>query len=100
MCKNKEHSITSCVTLSLSLAIQLVEYPHGNGIEVLMGGGRRNFMPNTQADPEYLDKQGYRTDGRNLINEYLDKYPEAHYTWNKTTFDAIDATKTEKILGK
>ncbi len=33
-----------------------------------MGGGRRNFMDETTADPEYPDKStGYRTDGRNLI---------------------------------
>ena len=65
-----------------------------------MGGGRRNFIPNTEADPEYPTKTGYRKDGRNLINEYLAKYPETHYTWNKTTFDAIDPNKAEKILGR
>lgn len=36
-------------------------------IQVLLGGGRRTFMPKTEADPEYPNKFGIRWDGRNLI---------------------------------
>jgi alkaline phosphatase len=70
----------------------------GNGIEVALGGGRTKFLPNTVADPEYQTKKGERTDGRNLINEYQEKF-SADYVWNKAQFDAIDPKKTERLLG-
>ena len=35
-----------------------------NGMEVLMGGGRTYFMPNTSFDPEYPSVKGRRKDGR------------------------------------
>ncbi len=33
----------------------------------MFGGGRKYFMPNDVADPEYPDKMGCREDGKNLI---------------------------------
>ena len=35
-------------------------------IQVILGGGRRAFLPNTTADPEYPDKRGKRMDDRDL----------------------------------
>ena len=35
--------------------------------QVFLGGGRENFIPNTEADPEYPAETGSRSDGRNLI---------------------------------
>ncbi|KAK2570594.1 Alkaline phosphatase [Acropora cervicornis] len=35
------------------IASQLVDFPYGNGIEVIFGGGRRKFLHQGQADPEY-----------------------------------------------
>ena len=52
------------------LARQLIEFPFGDGIEVVLGGGRRGFMPVEQRDPEYPDKTGRRHDGRDLIAEW------------------------------
>ena len=40
----------------IDIARQMVEWPHGNGFEVMLGGGRQHFMPNTAADPEYAGK--------------------------------------------
>ena len=31
-----------------------------------MGGGRRNFLPNTTVDPEYNTTTGWRKDGLDL----------------------------------
>ncbi len=70
----------------------------GDGLEVALGGGRTKFMPNTMIDPEYANKTGERTDGRNLINEYQQKF-NADYVWNKTQFDAINIKKTRRLLG-
>ena len=35
-------------------------------LQVMMGGGRRHFLPQTMNDPEYTDQTGKRTDGRDL----------------------------------
>jgi len=70
----------------------------GDGLEVALGGGRAKFMPNTLSDPEYADKKGERTDERNLIQEYQQKFA-AQYVWNKAQFDAIDPKKTKRLFG-
>lgn len=62
----------------------------GNGLEVLMGGGRANFLPTTE--------QGKRTDGRNLIAEYQAKFG-AGYVTDKQSLAAINPTKTKHLLG-
>ncbi len=84
------------------IAAQLIDHfgqgGIGNGLEVALGGGRTKFMPNTMTDPEYPDKKGERTDGRNLIDEYQQKF-NGLYVWNKAQFDALDTNKTERLLG-
>ncbi|HEY5612434.1 MAG TPA: alkaline phosphatase [Lysobacter sp.] len=64
------------------IARQLVESPYGRGPDVLMGGGRGNFMPATQADPEYADKVGQRLDGRDLVASWRQRHPGGDYVWN------------------
>ena len=81
-------------------ALQLVEYPHNNGLEVIFAGGRKKMTPKDHADPEYPDKTGERLDGRNLIKEWVDKYPNSQYVWNKTAFDNIDPKKVNRVMGK
>jgi len=84
------------------IAAQLIDhFGHGgigDGLEVALGGGRTKFMPYTMIDPEYADKKGERTDGRNLIAEFEQKF-NGQYVWNKAQFDALDAKKTERLLG-
>lgn len=46
------------------IAHQLVYGDIGSKLNVIMGGGRRHFLPNTQ--------NGFRTDNRSLIEEYLE----------------------------
>lgn len=81
------------------IATHLVEYSHGNGIEVVFAGGRREFMHKNQSDPEYPDKKGDRQDNKDLIKQWLEKYPGSHYVWNKTAFDKIDPNKVNRVLG-
>ena len=59
----------------IDIARQLVETPFGRGFDVLMGGGRKNFMPVTQRDPEEDDKVGERLDGRDLIADWRSRHP-------------------------
>lgn len=48
-----------------AIAAQLIDYGE---VDVIMGGGRQFFMPETQADPE-SDTNGERKDGRDLFAE-------------------------------
>lgn len=79
--------------------MQLIEFPYGDGIEVAFAGGRRELMGKNQTDPEYPDKKGERLDGRDLIQEWVNKHPNSEYVWNKTQFDNIDVEKVDHVLG-
>lgn len=81
------------------IARQLLEFPHGNGLEVVLGGGRRHFSTETEADPEYTGRTGIRRDGRNLHKEWVTQYSKAAYVWDKKGFDAIDPQATNHLLG-
>ncbi len=81
------------------IAAQLIDWPAGNGFEVVFGGGRGNFMLESQADPEDEGKTGARKDGRDLLAEWQQKYNDGAYIWNKEGFDAIDPAKTGHVLG-
>ena len=64
-----------------------------------MAGGRRNFLPETFADPEDEGKNGIRKDGRNLVEEWLSKSPAHSYVWNSEGFNAIDPESSPRVLG-
>ena len=64
------------------IARQMIESKYGRGPEVLMGGGRGNFMATAQRDPEYDDKVGQRLDGRDLIAVWQQRHPGGAYVWN------------------
>ncbi len=70
--------VAGCV----DIARQLVETGFGNGPDVLLGGGRKSFMPSGQRDPEYDDRVGERRDGRDLIAQWQARHPEGTYVWN------------------
>ncbi|OWF42955.1 alkaline phosphatase-like [Mizuhopecten yessoensis] len=75
--------------------------------KVMMGGGRRFFLPMNDTDPESSrDVDGknakwQRLDGIDLTQVWKEKHQgdNAEYVWNKSQFDAIDASKTDYILG-
>lgn len=64
------------------IASQLVDMPYGDGIDVILGGGRREFLPKETPDPEYPDQQGRRDDGRNLIEEWLAGADKRQFAWH------------------
>lgn len=79
------------------IARQMVESPYGSGPDVLMGGGRGNFMPANQRDPEYDDKVGLRLDGRDLVAEWQARHPGGSYAWNAAQLAA--APESGPLLG-
>ena len=81
------------------IAAQLIGFSHGDGIEVALGGGRIKFLPYDIADPEGANTANGRLDGRNLPQEWLEKYSNSAYVWNSQQFDAIDPKATDHLLG-
>ncbi len=57
----------------------------GRGVDILMGGGRRFFLPNNVMDEEGV--RGARTDSRDLRAEF--RAAGYNYAWNKSGFDAL-----------
>ncbi|MEM7019712.1 MAG: alkaline phosphatase [Pseudomonadota bacterium] len=89
------------------LARQLIDFPYGNGIDVVLGGGRSMFQPKGTKNPEgkqvlpvsFSSGGGKRTDGVDLIEVWKEKYPEGAYVWNRAQFDAIDASQVSHLFG-
>jgi alkaline phosphatase len=83
----------------VDIARQLVEMKAGNGLEVVMGGGRDRFFPQELTDPEYPEKKGTRKDKRNLVEAWLARYPgNSTFVWNRQGFNALDPQKTRHVL--
>jgi alkaline phosphatase len=81
------------------IARQLVEFSFGDGIEVAMGGGRRNFLPESASDPENAEVRGARKDGRDLVQAWQARHPEGRYVWNAAQFAALDLANTRRLFG-
>ena len=70
-----------------------MESAFAGGFDVLMGGGRENYMPSSQRDPEYPDRAGERSDGRDLVAEWKQRHPGGVYAWNARQLDAAPLDK-------
>jgi alkaline phosphatase len=81
------------------IARQLIEFEAGNGLDVVLGGGRLHFMSRDQRDPELLDMRGTRLDGRDLIADWVAQREGSAYVWNAEQFFAIDPDSTGPLLG-
>lgn len=79
------------------IAAQMLDFNYGNGLNVMMGGGRRSFIPKTLIDPE--GKAGKRNDGRDLTAEWLAKYTNAAYVQDRDGFLNVDVKSTDHLLG-
>lgn len=81
----------------VDIARQMVEWPYGDGLDVILGGGRAQFIPNTASDPEDNQSQGLRDDGRDLTNEWRVRHPSGRYIWNATQFAELGTDRP--VLG-
>lgn len=99
-------------TECMDIADQLVHFEHNlearytgvdvDGIDVVMGGGRRHFLPKDAAfnsADAVSSVEGDRTDGRDLTAEWLEMYPQGKYVMDQTGFDAIDPATDHKVFG-
>jgi alkaline phosphatase len=81
------------------IADQLINWPAGDGFEVVLGGGRLKFLPNDVTDPENDTKKGDRRDKRNLIEEWTKKDNNHVFVFDKKGFDSVDVKSGAKMLG-
>jgi len=73
-----------------------------DGIEVVMGGGRRHFLPKDAAANSadaVSAVEGDRTDDRNLVTEWTNTYANGEYVMDQAGFDALDTESTERVFG-
>ncbi len=80
------------------IATQLVEFPFGDGVDVILGGGRAQFLPATAIDPEYPDKTGRRDDNKNLIQQWLAGQSTRRYAWNSAGFNTFEVAKGAQFM--
>jgi alkaline phosphatase len=93
------------------IADQLINFEHNletrfrgvdvDGLEVVMGGGRRSFLPKDAAfnsNDAVSAVEGDRTDGRDLTAEWRAHYPNGVYVTDQSGFDAIDANSTKQVF--
>ncbi|MDF1780870.1 MAG: alkaline phosphatase [Alcanivoracaceae bacterium] len=95
------------------IALQLVEFEKNlsarfptasnvDGIDVVMGGGRRHFLPKdaTYNSPDAVSSvEGDRTDGRDLVAEWQEAYPQGVYVYDQSGFNSIDPAHTDRVFG-
>ncbi|XP_061399613.1 membrane-bound alkaline phosphatase-like [Musca vetustissima] len=86
---------------NVDIARQLVEWDVGSQLNVIMGGGRRNFLNESVVDETGIP--GNRTDGRNLIEEWLKRKEvenkKAAYVWNKKDMENLISQDVDYVLG-
>uniref|UniRef100_A0A1A8LNY8 Alkaline phosphatase n=1 Tax=Nothobranchius pienaari TaxID=704102 RepID=A0A1A8LNY8_9TELE len=73
-------------------------------IDVIMGGGRKFMYPQNTSDVEYPTQpkmSGTRKDGRNLVQEWIDKMKDkkGNYVWNKQQLLSLNPNNVDYLLG-
>ncbi|KAG5683693.1 hypothetical protein PVAND_012959 [Polypedilum vanderplanki] len=84
----------------VDIAHQLIYNEEAQKFKVILGGGTRHFLNTTMQNEE--GRAGERTDGRNLIDEWLqerNKIGKAKYFWHKQQLDELNVDDTDYLLG-
>ena len=81
------------------IARQLIEFDRGNGIEVVLGGGRSHFLPVGVRDPEDPMRAGFRTDERDLTEEWRARFGPDSYVWTREQLLAREPEAPPHLLG-
>ena len=77
------------------IATQLIDAMEAGWVDIAMGGGRANFLPETVTDEE--GGAGGRSDGNDLVERA--KAAGAQYAFDDASFAAIDPSTGGPILG-
>lgn len=64
-------------------------------IDLVLGGGRRSFFPNTTSDVEHANLKGSRTDNKSLVDEI---WP-GRFIWNRSQLKQVQLGSTKPLMG-
>ncbi len=78
-------------------AAQLLTSAHGNGPDVVFGGGGRNFLARGMTSPDGRI-EGRRADGRDLVSEWLTRSTGSRVIWSAAEIER-HGTKPGPLLG-
>jgi alkaline phosphatase len=92
--RNWEHSVPEGCDGSRDIALQLFDAMEAGTVDLAMGGGRREFLPEGVVAEE--ETEGRRGDGRNLVEELTTA--GAQYAWNTETANALNLDGSTPIL--
>ena len=85
------------------LASQMIDFgekqAQGQGLHLVLGGGRESFIPVDSVDPEYPESRGARNDGKDLIVDWLKRGDKRKFVWNRDQFSELNPLETERVLG-
>jgi len=74
----------------IDIARQLFEFAYGDGIEVVLGGGRSRFLP---------APAGLRADGRDLTRAWLDRFTGGRVITTASELAGLDVGTARHVLG-
>ena len=80
----------------------MIDYPYGDGIEVVLGGGWRSFYKceTIAPDGQLLNDSNCRLDGKDLTKEWTTKYDNSAYVTNRTQLKNVNPDKVDHLLGE
>ncbi|XP_049545912.1 membrane-bound alkaline phosphatase-like [Anopheles darlingi] len=83
------------------IAHQLIHGDIGKHFKVILGGGRKQFLPTTETDSS--GGRGLRTDGKNLVREWQQSRgadgANATYITSASELGSLDTSKIDYLLG-
>ncbi|ALC43149.1 CG10592 [Drosophila busckii] len=86
---------------NVDIARQLVEWPVGQQLRVVLGGGRANFRSRQLRDEQGI--AGKRKDSRDLIKQWREQKSQlgaaGQYVWSRKGLLDTDLSKTDYLLG-
>lgn len=92
-----EGKAAGCIDIAAQFAAW--QGAHGDGFDVVLAGGRSNFLPKTMTDPEYPNLTGRRLDGRNLMDEWKAASAKRTTVIDRAGFQGFDWNGDGQILG-
>ncbi|XP_055527942.1 alkaline phosphatase-like [Wyeomyia smithii] len=84
----------------LDIAQQMVYNKVSQNFNVILGGGRKYFLPKEMVDED--GESGYRDDRKNLIEEWKEIHSDMgsySYVWDKPGLKVVDYENTSHLLG-
>lgn len=81
------------------IARQLVEFDHGDGIDVVLGGGRAHFRGANAPDPVLSDVRGARYDERDLTEVWRTAGEGRRVVWTREELLESEPDDTAQLLG-